>query len=190
MNLFVETSIQKSLPKIKLLYVQSYWYRPENIKIGFKNIIFTFRKKLNRAVSFLKLRFVSKTVLRNECSRCFYLYSLSRHVSAYLMAILRWIVQNIHSSLFSPKVDYCSNSCWNISGATDLSSQLQNQFISILYFLRLKCDSISYNYHNFGNYPSLCLLFNFNFIWIKDRTMDNVQNCDSYINIPSSQPYR
>jgi hypothetical protein len=25
---------------------------------------------------------------------------------------------------------------------------------------------------------------------IKDRTMDNVQNCDSYINIPSSQTYR
>jgi hypothetical protein len=24
---------------------------------------------------------------------------------------------------------------------------------------------------------------------IKDRTMDNVQNCDSYINIPSSQTY-
>jgi hypothetical protein len=27
-------------------------------------------------------------------------------------------------------------------------------------------------------------------VWIKDRTMDNVQNCDSYINIPSSQTYR
>jgi hypothetical protein len=26
--------------------------------------------------------------------------------------------------------------------------------------------------------------------YIKDRTMDNVQNCDSYINIPSSQTYR
>jgi hypothetical protein len=25
---------------------------------------------------------------------------------------------------------------------------------------------------------------------IKDRTMDNVQNCDSYINIPLSQTYR
>jgi hypothetical protein len=25
---------------------------------------------------------------------------------------------------------------------------------------------------------------------IKDRTMDNVQNCDSYINIPSPQTYR
>jgi hypothetical protein len=25
---------------------------------------------------------------------------------------------------------------------------------------------------------------------IKDRTMDNVQNCDSYINIPWSQTYR
>jgi hypothetical protein len=25
---------------------------------------------------------------------------------------------------------------------------------------------------------------------IKDRTMDNVQNCDSYINMPSSQTYR
>jgi hypothetical protein len=25
---------------------------------------------------------------------------------------------------------------------------------------------------------------------IEDRTMDNVQNCDSYINIPSSQTYR
>jgi hypothetical protein len=25
---------------------------------------------------------------------------------------------------------------------------------------------------------------------IKDRTMDNIQNCDSYINIPSSQTYR
>jgi hypothetical protein len=25
---------------------------------------------------------------------------------------------------------------------------------------------------------------------IKDRTMDNVQNCDSYINILSSQTYR
>jgi hypothetical protein len=25
---------------------------------------------------------------------------------------------------------------------------------------------------------------------IKDRTMDNVQNCDSYINISSSQTYR
>jgi hypothetical protein len=27
-------------------------------------------------------------------------------------------------------------------------------------------------------------------ISIKDRTMDNVQNCDSYINIPLSQTYR
>jgi hypothetical protein len=26
--------------------------------------------------------------------------------------------------------------------------------------------------------------------YIKDRTMDNVQNCDSYINITSSQTYR
>jgi hypothetical protein len=34
-------------------------------------------------------RLISKTALRNEYSRCFYLYSLSRHVSAYLMAILR-----------------------------------------------------------------------------------------------------
>jgi hypothetical protein len=25
---------------------------------------------------------------------------------------------------------------------------------------------------------------------VKDRTMDNVRNCDSYINIPSSQTYR
>jgi hypothetical protein len=24
---------------------------------------------------------------------------------------------------------------------------------------------------------------------IKDRTLDNAQNCDSYINIPSSQTY-
>jgi hypothetical protein len=40
-------------------------------------------------------RFVSKTVLRNKYLRCFYFYSLTRHVSAYLMAILRRIVQNI-----------------------------------------------------------------------------------------------
>jgi hypothetical protein len=33
-----------------------------------------------------------KTVLRNKCS--IYLYSLSRHVSAYLMAILRGLVEN------------------------------------------------------------------------------------------------
>jgi hypothetical protein len=26
--------------------------------------------------------------------------------------------------------------------------------------------------------------------YIKDRTMDNVQNCDSYINIASSQMFR
>jgi hypothetical protein len=26
-------------------------------------------------------------------------------------------------------------------------------------------------------------------VLIKDRTMDNVQNCDSYINIPSPQTY-
>jgi hypothetical protein len=26
-------------------------------------------------------------------------------------------------------------------------------------------------------------------LFVKDRTMDNVQNCDSYINIPSSQTY-
>jgi hypothetical protein len=46
-------------------------------------------------------RFVSKkTVLRNEYSRCFYLYSLSQHVSAYLMAILKWIVQNIKRSCY------------------------------------------------------------------------------------------
>jgi hypothetical protein len=25
---------------------------------------------------------------------------------------------------------------------------------------------------------------------LEDRTMDNVQNCDSYINTPSSQTYR
>jgi hypothetical protein len=42
--------------------------------------------------------FVSKTVLRNEYSSCFYFYSLSRHVSAYLMAILRCIIQNIERS--------------------------------------------------------------------------------------------
>jgi hypothetical protein len=45
-------------------------------------------------------RFVSKTVLRNECSRCFYLYSLTQHVSAYLMAILKRIIQNIESSRY------------------------------------------------------------------------------------------
>jgi hypothetical protein len=39
-------------------------------------------------------RIVSKTVLRNEYSRCFYLYFLSQNVSAYLMAILRRILQN------------------------------------------------------------------------------------------------
>jgi hypothetical protein len=27
-------------------------------------------------------------------------------------------------------------------------------------------------------------------LYKEDRTMDNVQNCDSYINIPSSQTYR
>jgi hypothetical protein len=26
--------------------------------------------------------------------------------------------------------------------------------------------------------------------WIKNKTLDNVQNCDSYINIPSSQTYK
>jgi hypothetical protein len=46
-------------------------------------------------------RFVSKTVLRNKCSRCFYLYSLSHHVSAYLMAILKRIVQIIQRSCYS-----------------------------------------------------------------------------------------
>jgi hypothetical protein len=45
-------------------------------------------------------RFVSKTVPRNKYSRCFYLYSLSRHVSAYLMAILKRIVQNIKRSCY------------------------------------------------------------------------------------------
>jgi hypothetical protein len=29
-----------------------------------------------------------------------------------------------------------------------------------------------------------------NVVLKEDRTMDNVQNCDTYINIPSSQTYR
>jgi hypothetical protein len=43
-------------------------------------------------------RVVSKTVLRNKHTRCFYLYSLSQHVSAYLMAILRRIVELVKRS--------------------------------------------------------------------------------------------
>jgi hypothetical protein len=46
------------------------------------------------------LRIVSKTLLRSEYSRCFYLYSLSQHVSSYLMAILRRIAQNIKRSCY------------------------------------------------------------------------------------------
>jgi hypothetical protein len=45
-------------------------------------------------------RLTVKTVLRNECSKYFYLYSLSQHVSAYLMAIPRRIVQNIERSCY------------------------------------------------------------------------------------------
>jgi hypothetical protein len=41
------------------------------------------------------LRIVSKTVLRNEYSRCFYLYFYRDMFSAYLMGITKWIVQNI-----------------------------------------------------------------------------------------------
>jgi hypothetical protein len=46
------------------------------------------------------IRFVSKLVLCNKYSRYFYLYSLSRHVSAYLMAILRRIVQHIKRNCY------------------------------------------------------------------------------------------
>jgi hypothetical protein len=45
-------------------------------------------------------RFISKTVLYNKCLRCFYLCSLSQHVSAYLMAVLRRIIQNIKRSCY------------------------------------------------------------------------------------------
>jgi hypothetical protein len=39
---------------------------------------------------------------------------------------------------------------------------------------------------NFVHYPSSCLLFK----TLKYRTMDNVQNCECYINILSSQTYK
>jgi hypothetical protein len=46
-------------------------------------------------------RFVSKTVFHKRMFKMFFiLYSLSQHVSAYLMAILRWIVQNIKRSFY------------------------------------------------------------------------------------------
>jgi hypothetical protein len=44
-----------------------------------------------------------------------------------------------------------------------------------------------YNYHNSGHYPSSCLLFKAQFF--RDRAMDNVQNCERYINLPLSQTY-
>jgi hypothetical protein len=40
----------------------------------------------------------------------------------------------------------------------------------------------------------MCFLWGTNVIndvfWIEDRTMDNIQNCDGYINVPSPQTYR
>jgi hypothetical protein len=64
-----------------------------NAKVG-KEDIFKVKNQINltfimglcillRVLS----RFVSKTILRNKYSRCFYLYSLLWHVSAYLIAI-------------------------------------------------------------------------------------------------------
>jgi hypothetical protein len=46
------------------------------------------------------IKVVSETIFRNYCSRCF-IHILSQHVSAYLIAILRRIVQIIQRSYYS-----------------------------------------------------------------------------------------
>jgi hypothetical protein len=58
----------------------------------------------------------------------------------------------------------------------------------------------TFNYHNCEHYPLFCFYLKRRFgdksslrtavFYIKDRTTDSVQNCDSYINILSSQTSR
>jgi hypothetical protein len=52
-----------------------------------------------------------------------------------------------------------------------------------------RCSSYS-EFWTMANMDKICKTNTNVLFQIKDWTMDNIQNCDSYINIPSSQTYR
>jgi hypothetical protein len=133
---------------------------------------------------------------------------LGSHSMQKLAAITRLTVQWGETITLSCICKYMKHSlrcwihCWSQSSLTADINQLLKNFITLLWDTNynfscvvLTVNHIKIQLSQFWTLPILYLKHTisetgYNMFQIKDRMMDNVQNCDSYINIPSSQTYR